>query len=54
MGGQHTLQVSYELGVELLVVDILPNAQKAIARGACSLRNSCEGQQKKRKEELHL
>lgn len=50
----HTLQISYELGVEVLVVDVLPDGQEAIASGAESLRNCRQEQQQAREDELHL
>lgn len=50
----HTLQISYELGVGVLVVDILPDGQEAIASSAESLRNRRQEQQQAGEDELHL
>lgn len=49
-----TLQVPQELGVELLIIDILPDAQEAVAGGTDSLRNCCQEQQQARDDEPHL
>lgn len=50
----HTLQITKELGVELLVFCVLPDAQETVASSTEGLRNCCQEQQQARKDELHL